>query len=137
MKIKIGEKINYQFIITDKDIEDFGIQSKDRQYIHIDDKHNGNTIFGRKIAHGLLTVRPISYILGILLPSKNEYILIKNINLNFRKPVFPGDKVILEVILLEELPKNNWVVSSKWSVDENVVVDGTISIKTLFYENKN
>ena len=137
MKIKLGEKICYEFVVTDDDVKDFGVQSKDQQYIHIDDEHNKNTIFGRKIAHGLLTIRPISYVLGILLPSEGEHILIKNINFNFWKPVFPGDKIKLEVLLSEELPKNNWVVSSNWSVDGNVVVSGTINIKTLFYENKN
>lgn len=135
MKIKIGEKINYTFTIDHEDINDFSIKSKDLQCIHTDNKRNKNTIFGRKIAHGLLTVRPISFILGILLPSDDEYILIKNMNLSFLKPVFPNDKVTLEVLLSEELLRNNWIVLANWSVGENTVATGKIEIKTLNYNN--
>jgi len=136
MKIKIGEKICYKFVIKDNDIGDFGVQSGDQQCIHMNNNRNKGTIFGRKIAHGLLTIRPISYVLGILLPSEDEYILIKNMNLSFLKPVFPEDKIVLEVLLSEELPKNNWTVLANWSVGENVVVTGKIDIKTLNYNNE-
>lgn len=135
MKIKIGEKIVYKFVVRDDDIDNFGVQSKDLQCIHTDNDHNKNTIFGRKIAHGLLTIRPISYILGILLPSSDEYILIKNINFSFLKPVFPDDEVVLEILLSEELPKNNWIVLATWTVGESTVVTGKIEIKTLIYNN--
>ena len=85
--------------ITDLDIELFAQVSTDRNPVHLDDSYAMDTIFGGRIAHGMLTAGLVSAVIGEQLPGHGTVYLGQS--LKFLAPVRPGDVVTAEVEVLE------------------------------------
>ena len=85
--------------ITDLDIELFAQVSTDRNPVHLDDAYAMDTIFGGRIAHGMLTAGLISAVIGEQLPGHGTVYLGQS--LKFLAPVRPGDIVTAEVEVLD------------------------------------
>ena len=81
------------------DIELFGRISGDMNPIHLDDAYAATTMFGGRIAHGMLTAGLISAVIGQDLPG-NGTIYLKQ-DLEFLAPVRPGDTVEATVTVSE------------------------------------
>ena len=86
--------------ITDADIVSFGAITADFSSIHFDDTYAKKTIYGTRIAHGMLT---ISYALGLytrLMTSYGTGMGNMGISCRFTHPVRVGDtiRVIAEII---------------------------------------
>lgn len=91
MNINIGDTYSVKKIITDKDIKLFAEASGDFNPIHIDDDYAKKTIFGQRIAHGMLSASYISAILGTNLPGEGSIYISQS--LKFLKPVLIGDEL--------------------------------------------
>ncbi|MCL5777745.1 MaoC family dehydratase [Limibaculum sp. FT325] len=85
--------------IEDYDIRLFADVSTDRNPVHLDDDYARDTIFGGRIAHGMLTASLISAVIGEQLPGHGSVYLGQT--LKFLAPVFPGDEVTAEVSVRE------------------------------------
>lgn len=85
--------------IEDYDIRLFADVSTDRNPVHLDDDYARDTIFGGRIAHGMLTASLISAVIGEQLPGHGTVYLGQT--LKFLAPVFPGDEVTAEVSVRE------------------------------------
>lgn len=85
--------------IEDYDIRLFADVSTDRNPVHLDDDYARDTIFGGRIAHGMLTASLISAVIGEQLPGHGSVYLGQS--LKFLAPVFPGDEVTAEVSVRE------------------------------------
>ena len=85
--------------VTDLDIELFAQVSTDRNPVHLDDAYAMDTIFGGRIAHGMLTAGLVSAVIGEQLPGHGTVYLGQS--LKFLAPVRPGDVVTAEVEVLE------------------------------------
>lgn len=81
--------------ITDRDIALFAEVSTDRNPVHLDEAYAQDTIFGGRIAHGMLTAGLISAVIGEQLPGHGTVYLGQS--LKFLAPVRPGDHVRAEV----------------------------------------
>ena len=66
--IEIGMTRSIRKIITDRDIELFAEVSTDRNPVHLDEDYARDTIFGGRIAHGMLTAGLVSAVIGEQLP---------------------------------------------------------------------
>lgn len=93
--IEIGMVRSVQKIVTDRDIELFAEVSTDRNPVHLDDDYAQDTIFGGRIAHGMLTAGLVSAVIGEQLPGHGTVYLGQS--LKFLAPVRPGDLVLAEV----------------------------------------
>ena len=91
----IGMVRSLRKIVTDRDIELFAEISTDRNPVHLDDSYAQDTIFGGRIAHGMLTAGLISAVIGEQLPGHGTVYLGQS--LKFLAPVRPGDEVLAEV----------------------------------------
>ena len=91
----IGMVRSLRKIVTDRDIELFAEISTDRNPVHLDDSYAQDTIFGGRIAHGMLTAGLISAVIGEQLPGHGTMYLGQS--LKFLAPVRPGDEVLAEV----------------------------------------
>lgn len=98
IKIKIGDKASIYKIFTESDVELFSKLSLDKNPIHLDDSFAANTIFGKRIVHGILVSGLISATIANKLPGEGSIYLSQS--LQFMKPIFIGEKVtaIVEVI---------------------------------------
>ena len=91
MKYKNGDKYIKSFLIDDEAIKSFAFASKDSNPVHLDEDFAKNTIFKKRIAHGMLLGGLISSILGNDFPGNGTIYL--NQKMSFRKPVFIDDTV--------------------------------------------
>jgi len=97
--IEIGMVRSLRKQVTDRDIELFAEVSTDRNPVHLDDDYAHDTIFGGRIAHGMLTAGLISAVIGEQLPGHGTVYLGQS--LKFLAPVRPDDMVLAEVEVLE------------------------------------
>ena len=87
--------LEYQFLITEQDIQQYAEISGDDNPIHLDEglaKHHG---FSGKVAHGMLTMVSVWRILSIHLLTSTDFP--NDYELDFHTPVYAGDMVILQV----------------------------------------
>ncbi|MCK0119250.1 MaoC family dehydratase [Loktanella sp. F6476L] len=97
--IEIGMVRSLRKQVTDRDIELFAEVSTDRNPVHLDDDYAHDTIFGGRIAHGMLTAGLISAVIGEQLPGHGTVYLGQS--LKFLAPVRPDDMVLAEVEVME------------------------------------
>ena len=89
--IAVGMSRSLRKVIEDVDLEMFGRVSGDRNPVHFDDDYARDTIFGGRIAHGMLTASLISAVIGEQLPGHGTIYLKQS--LSFLGPVRIGDMV--------------------------------------------
>jgi 3-hydroxybutyryl-CoA dehydratase len=85
--------------VDDYDIRMFADISTDHNPVHLDEDYAQQTIFGGRIAHGMLTASLISAVIGEQLPGHGTVYMGQS--LKFLAPVFPGDEVTAEVSVRE------------------------------------
>ena len=93
--IEIGMTRSVRKVVSDRDIEMFAEVSTDHNPVHLDDDYANDTIFGGRIAHGMLTAGLVSAVIGEQLPGHGTVYLGQS--LKFLAPVRPGDMVLAEV----------------------------------------
>ena len=93
--MEIGMQRHVEKTITDRDIIAFAEVSTDYNPVHMDESYARDTIFGGRIAHGMLTAALISAVIGEQLPGHGTIYMGQN--LKFLAPVRPGDTVRAEV----------------------------------------
>ena len=102
--IEIGMVRSLRKEVTDRDIELFAEVSTDRNPVHLDESYAQDTIFGGRIAHGMLTAGLISAVIGEQLPGHGTVYMGQS--LKFLAPVRPGDVVLAEVEVIDiDYPK--------------------------------
>ena len=66
--IEVGMSRHLKKTVTDRDIEMFAEVSTDHNPVHLNEDYANETIFGGRIAHGMLTAGLISAVIGEQLP---------------------------------------------------------------------
>lgn len=97
--IEMGMSRHLHKVVTDRDIELFAEVSTDRNPVHLDDDYANDTIFGGRIAHGMLTAGLISAVIGEQLPGHGTVYMGQT--LKFLAPVRPGDMVKAQVTVID------------------------------------
>ncbi len=109
--------------VTDRDIELFAEVSTDRNPVHLDESYAQDTIFGGRIAHGMLTAGLISAVIGEQLPGHGTVYLGQT--LKFMSPVRPGDMVYAEVkVIAIDHAKRRVTLETHCAVGDTVVLKG-------------
>ena len=115
--------------ITDADIVLFASVSMDSNAVHMDEEFGRTTMFGGRIAHGMLTASLLSSVLGNRLPGPGAIYLSQS--LRFRAPVRPGDTVHAKVTVREVIAeKCRVVLDTVCTVGGKVVIDGEATVMT-------
>ena len=121
--IEIGMVRSLRKVVTDRDIELFAEVSTDRNPVHLDDDYAHDTIFGGRIAHGMLTAGLISAVIGEQLPGHGTVYLGQS--LKFLAPVRPDDMVLAEVEVKEiDHSRRRVTMETRCSVDGKKVLVG-------------
>jgi 3-hydroxybutyryl-CoA dehydratase len=121
--IAVGMSAEIAKTITDADIVLFAGVSMDSNAVHMDEEFGRTTMFGGRIAHGMLTASLISSVLGNRLPGPG--VIYMSQSLRFRAPVRPGETVHAKVTVKEVIAeKCRVVLDTVCSVGGKVVIDG-------------
>jgi 3-hydroxybutyryl-CoA dehydratase len=127
MTLEAGQREVQEFLVDDRTIELFGDASTDRNPLHFDEQFAGETPFGGRIAHGMITAAFISAVIGNTLPGHGSVYLSQS--LKFRAPVRPGDTVRVEVEVLDYDPGRRGArLSTRAFVGDTLVVDGEAKV---------
>ena len=109
--------------VTEADIILFAGISTDVNPAHLDEEYCKGTMFGGRIAHGMLSASLISAVLGNRLPGAG--VIYMSQSLKFRAPVRPGDTVHARVTVKEVIAdKCRVVLDTVCTVGGKVVIDG-------------
>lgn len=128
-ELQVGQKASIQKTFTSSDVEAFAQVSLDTNPIHLDDEYAKTTVFGRRIAHGILTSGLISAVLANKLPGPGTIYLGQE--LRFTAPVFLGDTITAEVEIAEiredkKIIKLNTTCTNQ---DGKAVITGVATVK--------
>ena len=125
--IEMGMTRYLRKVVTDQDIEMFAQVSTDRNPVHLDDDYAQDTIFGGRIAHGMLTAGLISAVIGEQLPGHGTVYMGQT--LKFLAPVRPGDMVYAEVKVIDiDMAKRRVKLDCRCAVDGKKVLAGEATV---------
>ena len=127
--ISLGQTAEYEKQVTDEDVRKFADISGDYNPIHLDDEFAKDSMFGARIAHGILTASHISAVIGYIFPGPGWIYLGQS--LQFRAPVKIGDTIHTAVEVTDTVAEKNIVeLSTVCKVGDTVVLKGTATIKS-------
>jgi len=107
-EIEIGETASISKIITEADIANFTGITGDFNPIHVNPEYAKTTMFGERIAQGMLTASFLSTLVGCCIPGKNALYLSQD--LKFVKAVKIGDTITAVAEVIEKIDAKRRVV---------------------------
>jgi 3-hydroxybutyryl-CoA dehydratase len=121
--LEVGMTRYVRKTVTDQDIEMFAAVSTDHNPVHLDDEYAEESMFGGRIAHGMLTAGLISAVIGEQLPGHGTIYMGQS--LKFLAPVRPNDTVLAEVTVTDiDMAKRRVRMNCACSVDGKKVLAG-------------
>jgi 3-hydroxybutyryl-CoA dehydratase len=125
--IGIGMKVEHMKTITEADIMRFAELSGDFNPVHVSEEFAKRTLFGHRIAHGMLLAGLISAAVAKL-PGLVIYL---SQTLNFSKPVRIGDSITVTVEVIDKDDIKGILQMKTICVNQNseIVVDGEAKVK--------
>jgi 3-hydroxybutyryl-CoA dehydratase len=124
-EIKIGDDASLSRTVTEAHIVNYAGVTGDFNPVHLDAEYAAKSMFGERIAHGMLMAGLISAVLGTQLPGPNSIYLSQD--LKFKAPVKIGDTVTV-VVTVTEKREDKPIMKLQTTVTNQrgeVVVDGT------------
>jgi 3-hydroxybutyryl-CoA dehydratase len=106
----IGEEASLTKLVSDEDIKAFARISGDQNPVHMNEEYAKGTMFGGRIAHGMLVASLISAVLGTRLPGPGAIYLTQQVR--FLAPVRPGDEVTARARVIAWAPEKGRVTLS-------------------------
>ncbi len=126
--LSVGMSAVFAKTVTEADIVLFSGISGDMNPIHVNESYAKETMFGRRIAHGMLTGSMISTVLGMKLPGPGCIYVSQS--LNFLAPVYAGDTVEVEAKIIEIIKERKRIICHTTAhVEGNMVVEGEAIMK--------
>lgn len=101
-RIKVGDTAQITQQIKDTDVQVFADVTGDHNPLHLDMGYAKNTIFGRRIVHGMLVASMISNVIGNKLPGKGS--VYSKQTLRFIRPVYIDDVITARVVIAKMSP---------------------------------
>ncbi len=98
-KMYVEQVYEVKRIVTDEMIKMFAEATGDRNPVHLDDEFARNSIFGGRIAHGILSLGIVSAVLGMEFPGAGTVYLMQNAK--FKRPVYVGEEVTVRLTVKE------------------------------------
>lgn len=121
--LRVGQSASIGKTISEADILMFTAVSLDTNPIHLDAEAAKQTVFGERIAHGMLSASLISALLGTRLPGAGSIYMRQS--LRFVAPVKIGDtvKATVEVVSLNP-EKKRATLKTICMVGDELVIEG-------------
>lgn len=126
--IQVGDTASFSKTVTEGDVSLYAGISGDFNPAHLDAEYAKSTMFGKRIAHGILSAGFISNVLGNKLPGPGTIYLGQD--LKFLKPVFFGDTVTATVKVTERIVEKNRLVLETNVTNQNgdLVITGIATV---------
>ncbi|ABR30070.1 enoyl-CoA hydratase [Thermosipho melanesiensis] len=131
-EIYIGQKFEKKFIVKSDHVLNFAEITGDKNPVHIDEEYAKNSIFGGRIAHGILLLGYVSSILGMEFPGPGTIYMSQNAN--FLRPVYVGEeiKIVIEVLEKQMEKKRITVSTNIYNKEGKICVEGRALLSLKF-----
>ncbi|MGS4945407.1 MaoC family dehydratase [Meridianimarinicoccus sp. RP-17] len=125
--LAVGQSRSLTKVIDDATVRAFAEVSEDRNPIHLEDAAGEASIFGQRIAHGMLVGSLFSALLGERLPGHGTIYLGQS--LRFLAPVPLGSEVVASVTVAEIVPEKKRVkLECEARIGDTLVVVGEATV---------
>ena len=126
--INLGDSASFTKTVTETDIVLYAGITGDLNPAHINAEAAKASMFGQRIAHGMLSAGFISCVLGMYLPGPGTIYLGQE--LKFLKPVFIGDTVTATATVVERVEEKNRLKLETVVTNQNgdVVISGVATV---------
>lgn len=130
-EIEVGETASVTKTITEADIINFAGTIGDFNPIHLNSEYAKTTMFGERIAHGMLTASFISTLVGTCLPGINALYLSQEVK--FVRPVRIGDTITAygEVLEKQDAKQRLTLKTIITNQRNEVVIDGKAVVMVM------
>lgn len=126
--ISVGQKASFSKTISESDVYLFAGITGDLNPLHVNEAAARKMMFGKRIAHGMLTSSFISTVIASSLPGPGTIYMEQNSR--FLAPVYLGDTITACVEVEELLPRGKARLRTQvFNQDGTLVVDGTALVK--------
>ena len=130
-EMSIGQSEEILRTVTEGDLYIYAGVTGDYNPVHLDEEFAAKSIFGERIAHGMLTAGFISAVLGTRLPGVGVMYLSQE--MKFRAPVKIGDTIRTVVTVSEINSEKNRVTlkTECFNQEGTLVVDGLAIMRPI------
>lgn len=127
-EMKIGDSASFTKTISETDVYLYAGISGDFNPAHVNQTEAEKGMFGKRIAHGMLSAGLISAVLGTLLPGPGTIYMGQE--LRFTKPVAIGDTITATATVAEMIPEKNRAILDTVCTNQNgdVVIKGKATV---------
>lgn len=126
-RLYVGQETVTEWVFDEREVRLFAEITGDQNPVHLDSEYAAKGKFGRTIVHGILLAGLISKVIGMELPGKGSIYLEQD--LQFKKPVFVGEKVTAKV-KITDIHKNKifTLETNIYDKDNCCVINGTAKV---------
>ena len=127
-EMKLGDSASFTKTVSEHDVYTYAGVSGDFNPAHVNEVEAQKGMFGKRIAHGMLSAGFISTVLGTQLPGPGTIYMGQE--LRFTKPVFFGDTITATVTVAELIPEKNRAKLETVCTNQNgeVVISGFATV---------
>ena len=127
-EMKVGDSASFTKTVSEHDVYTYAGVSGDFNPAHVNEVEAQKGMFGKRIAHGMLSAGFISTVLGTQLPGPGTIYMGQE--LPFTKPVFFGDTITATVTVAELIPEKNRAILDTVCTNQNgdVVIKGKATV---------
>ena len=127
-EMKIGDSASFTKTVTDTDVYMFAGITGDFNPAHVNQVEAEKGMFGKRLAHGMLSAGFISAVLGTMLPGPGTIYMGQE--LRFTKPVAIGDTITATVTVAEMIIEKNRVILDTVCTNQNgeIVIKGKATV---------
>ncbi|MDX5591956.1 MaoC family dehydratase [Pseudovibrio sp. SPO723] len=128
-ELAVGQKAYFEKTICEADIQAFCGISGDVNPVHVSDTAARESVFGKRVAHGILVSGLTSTVLGMQLPGPGTIYLGQE--LRFKAPVYIGDTIRAEVEVIE-IDKEKKIAKLRTvslNQDGKTVIEGVATVR--------
>lgn len=129
-EIEVGLAYSFEREISNKDLMDFAGLTGDFNPLHTDKEFGKKSSFKNNIVHGMLAGSLFSTLVGMYCPGKKCLYLSQT--LQFKNPIFPGDKVLVKGTIIDKNDSIKLVtIKTEVLVNGNIAVSGEAKVKVM------
>ena len=127
-EMKLGDSASFTKTVSEHDVYTYAGVSGDFNPAHVNEVEAQKGMFGKRIAHGMLSAGFISTVLGTQLPGPGTIYLGQE--LRFTKTVLFGDTITATVTVAELIPEKNRAILDTVCTNQNgeVVIKGKATV---------
>lgn len=126
-ELNLGDTASITHLVTERDLTLFAAVSGDTNPVHLDEAFAAATPFKGRIAHGMFSGALISAAVACEMPGPGTIYIGQE--MSFMRPVRLGDKIRVDLEILEKLPKNRMRIATRvFNQDNKQVVDGVATV---------